>query len=140
MSHAQWAAMIATPNSGSGTPGTLRHILHEEPPVHPQVDRRTEKFGPELTQRFERAIAKIDAMSEGRLTKAQKTELAMIRQEIVSNMPFVADQFSEHMETRTEKAKSDIEAHMNVAVNRVGLAALSQSDRLTKLLSREVGE
>lgn len=133
MSHAQWAAMISTPNSGNGISATLQHILHERV-EQPTVDKRTEKYGSELVERLSNAVAKIDAMAEGRLTKAQKSELAMIRQEICANMPFIARQFSEHMEDRTEKAKSDIEAHMNAAVQRVGLAALSQSKRLTALL------
>jgi hypothetical protein len=133
MSHAQWAAMISTPNSGTGTPGTLCHVFQQRV-EQPQPDRRTEKFGPELMARLDRALAKIDALMEEKMTKAQKAELAMVRQEIVSNMPFVANQFEEHMETRVQKARSDIEAHMQASVQRVGLAALAQSERLAKLL------
>jgi hypothetical protein len=133
MSHAQWAAMISTPNSGNGVPGTLQHILNEKVD-QPQVDRRTEKYGGELVAQLQEAVAKIDAMAKGKLTKTQLNDLAMIRQDIVANIPFVAAQFDEHMEVRTEKAKSDIEAHMNAAVQRVGMAALAQSDRLVRLL------
>lgn len=133
MSHAQWAAMISTPNSGSGTPATLSHIFHQ-PVQQPEPDRRTDKYGPELLDRLHRAVERIDTLSEGKLTKAQKADLAMVRQEIVSNIPFVAAQFDEHMEERVQKARSDIEAHMQASIQRVGLAALSQSERLTALL------
>lgn len=137
MSEAQWAAMISTLNYGSGVPATLNHIFHEgvEQPSAP--DTRTEKYHSEFMQRMQAAIDKIDAMSNGKLTKAQKTELAMIRQEITANMPFMARQFDEHMETRVERAKSDIEAHMQNAVQRVGFAALAQSEKLVALLGKE---
>ena len=136
MSHAQWAAMISTPNSGNGVPGTLQHILHENV-EQPSVDRRTEKYGPELVGMLSRAIERLDAMKCGKLTKAQQDELSMIRQEIAANMPFIAKQFDEHMETRTEKAKSDIAAHMNASIQRVGMAALAQSQRLVGLLEKD---
>ena len=133
MSHAQWAAMISTPNSGNGVPATLQHIFHEKV-EQPEVDKRTEKYGKELLETLRGAVVRIDAMSKGKLTKAQIRELAMIRQDIMSNVPFVAASFDEHMETRVQKAKSDIEANMNAAVQRVGMAALAQSGRLVELL------
>jgi hypothetical protein len=136
MSHAQWAAMISTQNSGSGVPATLQHILHErvEPP---KVDRRTEKYGHEMLAMVQGAVDRIDELSQTKMTKAQQSELAMIRCDITSSISFVADSFDEHMETRVERAKSDIEAHMNAAVQRVGLAALGSSERLAKLLEGE---
>lgn len=136
MSHAQWAAMISTPNSGTGTPATLQHIFHQRV-EQPDVDQRTEKYGPELVAFVEKAIKRIDALSEGKLTKAQKSELGLIRQDLVSNMPFMARCFDEHMEDRKEKAKSDIEAHMNASIQRVGYAALKGSERLVNLLESE---
>lgn len=136
MSEAQWAAMISTLNFGSGVPATLQHIFHEGVAQPKAADNRTDVYHAEFMARLEHAVAKIDALSQTNMTKAQKNDLAMIRQEIVSNMPFMAKQFREHMETRKEKAKSDIEAHMQHAVQRVGLTALAQSGKLVALLER----
>lgn len=136
MSHAQWAAMISTPNSGTGTPATLQHIFHERV-EQPPVDNRTAHYGPELVAMLEKAIKRLDALSGTKLTKAQKEAIRMVKQDIQSNIPFVANSFDEHMEGRTQKARSDIEAHMNAAVQRVGFAALAQSERLVGLLEKK---
>lgn len=137
MSEAQWAAMISSLNFGSGVPATLNHVFHERVEQPVRAESRTEKFGSELVARLERALQRLDDLEKTKLSKSQISEIAMIRQEIKSNMPFVAASFDEHMETRVEKAKSDIEAHMNAAVQRAGFAALASAERLTKLLESD---
>ena len=134
MSESQWATMISSLNSGSGTPATLQHFMHERVEQPPEPEQRVDLFAGEMAQTLSKVIDRIDEMSKGRLTKAQLQELAMMKQDIKSNMPFVANKFDEHMEKRVERAKADVEAYMNNAVSRVGLAALAAKDDGLKFL------
>ena len=134
MSQAQWATMISSLSSGSGIPATLQHILQERVEQPPEPEARVDLFSGEMAKTLSGVIGRIDEMAKGRLTKAQLSELAMMKQDIKSNLPFVASQFDEHMENRVERAKADVEAHMNNAISRVGLAAIAQSENLVRML------
>lgn len=127
MSEAQWAAMISSLNFGSGVPATLQHLMCQrvDPPT---VEDRTTQFEDEMSATLAEAVRKLGALKKGKLTKTQQRDIDLIIQEIASNVPFVARQFDEHMETRVQKARSDIEAHMNAAAQRAGLAALLAPD------------
>jgi hypothetical protein len=50
-------------------------------------------------------------------------ELIMVKQELASNLPFVADQFNESMENSMTEARQEIEAWFQAEITRRGLAA-----------------
>lgn len=76
------------------------------------------------------AIESLDeAISEAK-TKTSEAKLKRIRQQLMDSVPWVAKQFSEHMEETTEKAKGEIHGYINAVVQRAGLEALGSSGPL----------
>lgn len=133
LSESQWATFVTAMNYGDGVPCTLSWIMGENIEQPEAPEQRTKLFKDDFLKTIQNAVDRIDGMlSESKLTKAQQNELRMIRQEIVSNAPFMEKQFSEHMEDRVERAKADVEAYMNVAVQRAGLAALLSEQMVQK--------
>ena len=127
MSEAQWAAMISTLNHGSGTPCTINHILHCQPPVKPELpDDRTSLFKKEMAETHNNLLERLDGLMQGRLTKSQVHELEIIKSHLKSNSSYVAVQFDEHMAKRKAKYQAEIEASMNYAVSRLGMEALAK--------------
>jgi len=130
MTEAQWASMISTLNHGSGTPCTLGHILQQQPPIKPTLaDDRTSLFAGELNDTQTRILGRLDELMQGRLTKAQKHELDVIKSHVAGNAKFVAESFDKHMEHRKAKFQAEAEATMNATIARLGREALAQ--RLT---------
>lgn len=132
MSEAQWAAMISSLNFGSGVPATLQHMKGERIEQPELPEDKIEHFSNEMVEAITDVIARIEELQKGKHTKATKFELGVIVSHLRSNIPFVADSFDKHMEERVEKAKTEIEAHMNNAVQRAGLdALLTQANAMT---------
>lgn len=132
LSEAQWATFVSAPNVGSGVPCTLAYLQGVEVPGLPAPASRTDQFGREAKDTLRDALARIDAaiaaIDTMGLPKGKAATLrdhfAMARQELVSNIPFVAGQFGEHMEKTVEKAKAEVHGYMTGALMRSGLAAL----------------
>lgn len=132
MSEAQWATFVSTLNSGSGTPCTLITKdgvrVPDLPPPTKVEDLFRAEMGSKLTETLQRLDAALAAIDAEKLTGAAKerlrTPLEGVRQELVANLPFVVQQFGEHMETRVETAKVEIEAHIEGAIRQRGLDAL----------------
>jgi len=123
MSYAQWAQFVGSVGAGSGVPCTLQAVYGERV-EQPDFDSRTRKHREDFRERFDRAVRHIDALAETKLTRAQKAALDKIRQEVVDNAPFMAEQFDRHMEGRVSKAKSEVEAHLGAMLARAGLEHL----------------
>lgn len=125
LTEAQWATFVSSPNMGSGVPCTLQHLHGETIPGLPAPTERIDQFKAEMEEKLAGSIRRIDNMIAGAKTKAHKTELEMLRQELVSNLPFVAKQFGEHVETTVEKGKQEIHGYMTSVLQRAGLEALT---------------
>lgn len=133
LSEAQWATFVSSVSVGLGVPCTLRCLKGEEISglPEPTQDRRAQ-FAAEAQQRAERALSQMDDLSEEidvlkvseKQRAALKARLSNARQQLVSNIPFVLEQFGEHMEKTVEKAKVEVNAYMLTTLQRVGLNAL----------------
>lgn len=144
LSEAQWATFVSSLNCGMGVQCTLRaretdYMIDELP----APKDRLEQFRGEAQETVRDAMAKLDELAEkvkmmglpaGKLTTIIRA-VALAKQEIEDNLPFVAKQFSEHMETTVERAKIEVNAYATSAIQRAGLAALAGPDKATPILS-----
>jgi hypothetical protein len=132
LSEHQWAAFVSSVGIGGGVPCTIRQT--EKDGGIPGLEHRDEAhdYSDEVKERLFRATEGVRAalreVDEMNLPKAKaarlKRGIEVALRNIEENIPFVAKSFDEHMETRVEKAKSEIAAHMQNAVMRAVIAAL----------------
>lgn len=140
MSPAQFAEAITSLNQGSGTPCTIRRIKGadgryqriEDPPY--KADR--DLFDKEFTEKLNETMADMESLIEqakelGDKKSITKKDIAQllgnlsgIRQEIMSNMPFVARSFSEHMGNVVSSAKIEFESFVEGKLRSSGMEAL----------------
>jgi hypothetical protein len=126
MTESQWAALISTLNHGSGTPATLRHIMHQPPAVQPELpEDRTRLFEGEVKETLLGLVQELAAITdEHKTTKRVEHAIKVVKDKLASNVNFVGNRMVEHMEERKARTKAEIEAHMNAAIARAGAEAL----------------
>jgi hypothetical protein len=135
MSTEQFAQMVTHLNQGAGTPCTLRRLNWERIPDPPYNNPNTlfrEEFKKDAARvggELDEVIDDLQALIVDR--KATMTsmreilgKMKMVRQAIMSNMPFVASQFDRHMEHTMTEAKAAVEAFATAMVIKSGLAAM----------------
>ncbi len=140
MSEVQFAQAITSLNMGSGVPCTVTDILGEVMERCPERTKMQEVHG-EFRDSMKKIGAKItslqDAVTEvleakGGLKAGEKKELAgkmaSLLQDIESNVPFMAEQFTETVDRIMTEAKGEIEAHATGTVQRLGLKALAEKE------------
>lgn len=140
MSESQWAAMISSLNYGSGVPATLQHLqrVRVEQPV--LAEEKTDKFSAEMEDTIEAVVERLVELKKGKHTKATQRELDVIISHLRGNIGYVADQFDRHMEERVDKAKTEIEAHMNSAVQRAGFEVLIGQGKAPLMIEEDIDE
>lgn len=142
LSEAQWAEFVSSMNVGFGVQCTLRHRDGELVPELPAPVRRVDQFQDEIKQKVVKAlehmddlVAQIDTMKVSEKQKGElKSKVSLARQQIVSNMPFVLEQFSEHMESTVQKAKTEINAYGTHLLMKTGLAQLARAEGQQEVL------
>ena len=123
MSEHQFAELITSMNTGSGSACTIRrfdgHALAPPPPdlntrqsFEPEIRAETEKVAKLLSE----GVAKLETLhAKGKATKgelhAALKAITSIQSQLTSTLPFILKQFAEHMEELTARAKSDVTAH-----------------------------
>lgn len=135
MSESQWATFVSSFNQGSGVPCTLGWIVGEgQIPGIPAFDR-TEVFKKEMRETTEEAVKGIkdliDLVGESGLSKKKQEEILRSAQKalrtLTSSIPFVQDQFDEHVEMTVERGMQEIHGYMNGVLQRAGLTALQNN-------------
>jgi len=138
LSEAQWASFVSSMNVGSGTQCTLRYKDGAMVPGLPDPASRTEQFAGEASKTMDRANTELRELAEaiqtsGLSAKKQSELLKKVQaatSAIGSSVGFVADQFAEHMDATTEKAKIEINAYATHTINRAGIAAIGGQTEL----------
>lgn len=131
MSESQWATFVSSFGQGSGTPITFERMNGQMIPGIPAFDR-TEVFKKEMGETMQEAVDGINQLaslvaSSGLSKKKQEELLAganKAMRALTSSIPFVQDQFDEHIETTTEKAYQEIHGYLNASISRAGIKAL----------------
>lgn len=136
MSQAQFAELITTMNYGVGTPGTLVRLGDKQikPPIAVMgvVDQFTEETKAKIADLQNMLIASEittkEILEKNYLTKADKDTLLRVLTDsarmVSDRLPFIVDQFAKAMDTIVADSKADVEAHINSAVAKAGLAGL----------------
>lgn len=135
LTESQWATFVSAPNMGGGVPCTLQRRNGSLVPGIPALDRETQ-FNSEVAQDLADAIADIDEAiaavdSLGLSAKkaaATKESLQKARRTLDDVIPFVAKQFSRHVEDTIEKGKQEIHGYMTNVIQRAGIEALSNGN------------
>jgi hypothetical protein len=136
LSEAQWATFVSSPNVGMGVPCTLERLDGKPIPGLPDPQSRVDQFSEEVRVDLEQTIGLMDkALKELQGVGLSKTKYNLVaeainsaRRNLNSNLPFVADQFSEHMENVFEAAKQEIHGYMTNVIQRAGMSALKNGD------------
>lgn len=138
LSEAQWATFVSAMNMGSGVPCTLSRLGREGIPEIP-YRAEAKQFKKEVRADIEASLsslkklrAKIEDAASGLSKQKKETllgDLNVAVREIGENLPFVAEQFDEHIETMIEKAKVEVHGYMQNVIARAGIEALSASPR-----------
>jgi len=134
LSEAQWATFVSTPNVGSGVPCTLTWLRGEGVvPGLPAPESRASQFGAEAKAAIDAAMADLEAAANSvdglGLSKvkadALKAKIMAGADRLRGHIPFIADQFDEHIEGTVEKAKAEVHGYMTGQIMRAGLASLT---------------
>ena len=138
MSEAQFSQLLTSPGINDGVPCTIRRIGKERIPEVP-VDDIKENFQNEFREKISTVSKEISDLvgqvqkltQSSKLSKAEKAELlslsGRISTTVVSNIPYVQDQFVEAMEKVVHSAKVDFDSHITQQTHLLGLKALEHS-------------
>lgn len=133
LSESQWATFVSSANVGDGVPCTLEFAGGEVIPGLPDPPKRVHQFAAEVKERAAASIADLDALrAEIESLGLSKVKTAALLEKVrnarstfTSSLPFIADQFDEHMEGTVEKAKAEIHGYMTGAIMRSGIESLT---------------
>jgi hypothetical protein len=139
MSESQFAQLITNPNRGDGAPCTLVQIpvggeLKKMSP--PPFISKTEKFKSEFKNKMNNIDQDVKGIMEDAVEILQNKKsinkgdremlldaFRMLSQNIKSNVPYIASQFSEQMDKTVSEAKTEIEAFISNKLQNLGLDA-----------------
>ena len=135
LSNAQFVRMLTSMGKGEGVTCTIQHTIADG--VIPGIPRRdaAAEHKPELTKaaegvykdlmelrnEIEENTVGLSKVKQGQLLAKVSAAAAKVK----STMPFVAGSFMEAMEKREERAKTEINTYIDMAVRQVGLDALA---------------
>ena len=133
LSEAQWANLVSSLNSGSGTQCTIDWT--RETGALPGIALPTDRYKQihaefdEDTREAREALAALTKDIEALpLSKVAKERLlasaGKARRALTSSIQFVTEQFDEHVENTVQKARIEVNAAVEAAVQRAGLRAL----------------
>lgn len=145
LSESQWATFVSSLNNGSGPCCTIQHVQGERMPCLPAPQERTKQYSGEYLETINDALKRIDMAIENVSASglsAKKSlgivnDLKMAKQELLSNIPFIAKSFDESMEETVEKAKQEIHGYLTGHIARAGLEALQSSRDVPSLESSD---
>ncbi|UTC28936.1 hypothetical protein MARCHEWKA_04240 [Brevundimonas phage vB_BpoS-Marchewka] len=141
MSEVQWARLLSSFNTG-GVPCTLRR--YRDPQTGDYLTPRDPGRHKHDEETFREAISKKASSAAEGLSQARKAleallaggsvrkgdlndvlaTLAQAERDFTANMPYVAEQAHEAITEMSENAKSEIDAHVDFAMQRLGERAL----------------
>lgn len=152
MSPAQYAEMISSLNMGSGTPVTIRWLKGQGRIPDPPYQDHKDLFDTEFKSKVDEAMQTVSSLiDEAKSLQGQKAvtkkilttllnKLEGIRTELLSNIPFVARSFSEHMSDVVSSGKIELESFIEGKVHRLGLEALKDQAPSNPLLEKKTGD
>lgn len=145
LSEAQWATFVSSLNMGQGVPCTIHHTGNGYAPGLPlrreeDVTRQESREALEgLTAMVDEAIAEVKDGIGASLSQKKRDaligSLQKLRRKVGDSLPFMAKSFDRHMEKTVERAKVEVNAYMQGAVMRAGMASLTGSNAPLQLMT-----
>lgn len=142
MSYSQFAEAITSMNMGSGVPVTLRYLDGKQI-ENPEIVNKRLQFEEEVRDRMKALSNKMKKLTENAeeilnnkksINKGDKqiilSQLAMLRQEVHANLPYVMGMFNEQMDKTVMEAKGEIEAFTLNKIHSLGLNKLEDLKQL----------
>ncbi|MCR8641467.1 hypothetical protein NV379_02245 [Paenibacillus sp. N1-5-1-14] len=136
MSQNQFAELITSMNMGDGVPVTIRRLNGKRMDNCPEENKR-EIFEKEFEERMVNLSERLEKITEDAeriledKTAPKKSDkelilkqLSQLRQEVSSNIPFVAASFNEQMDKTVTEAKGEVEAFVMNKVHSLGIEGL----------------
>lgn len=134
----QWARFVSSFGIGMGTPCTLRRVGTKQYADPPEPEHFSSKFRDDLKKTMATATEKLDgligtlkeALLPGNKTLGKKeltqvlSDIQQALMQVKSNIPFVEDQFDEHMERKVSAALVEVEGTIAHGLREAGLASL----------------
>ncbi len=136
--------MVSGFNIGEGIPVTINRRGLEGMPGFPLRDsakvhvRETEAMIGEVRGMLDEFSKEVEAaLADAKLSQPKRwaiTEAATaLRRKITDSLPFMRDLFMEQMETRVERAKTEVHAYMAQAIRSAGLEALQRGGSINPI-------
>ena len=137
MSHTQFADAITGLGSGQGVPITLRFVKGGEQIPPPEFVSKRKQFESEFYQTAGGIMKRLTDLEkkvgEKKLPKWVSFEIDIIKSWLKSNIPFLAEQFSEQMDKTVTEAKGEVEGYVSNLVRRIGLETIKhQAPQITE--------
>ena len=137
LSEAQWASFVSSMNTGGGVQCTLNHLHGRGVPQIPEAPNRQHQFKMEAGDRLDLAMNELKELRKGiensKLSGLAKKDLLRnlncAEANFRDNLGFVAEQFGEHIETVTERAKIEVNAYVQSVIIRAGLTAIQDKSK-----------
>jgi hypothetical protein len=140
MSYEQWARFVSSFGIGMGTPCTLRQILTKQYEECPEPEHFASKFQDDLRRVMAEATKKLEGLinklkqsnlpGEKPLGKTEQkvvlNDIELALMQIKSNIPFLEEQFDEHMEKKVAAALVEIEGVVSHGLREAGLERLRE--------------
>ena len=127
LSEAQWATFVSSMNIGVGVPCTIQSSRDGEYVAVPRIERVEDsagRYGVEVNDKLQEAIAALDEAIADARTKPQRERLERARRKLNDSLPWVLKQYREHGEDTVEKGKMELNAYATRVLAEVGGAAL----------------
>lgn len=135
MSEAQWGRFVSAFNTSDMAQCTIERVAGEgERPAIAEPPRRSEQYREEIARDLQDAVTRVEALQEwvtnnmktpARMKEHILSDLHMIRLRIADNAPYAVESFDKHVEKTMERARLEINAHIQATIHRAGLAALT---------------
>ena len=145
MSEAQWATFVSSPGVGGGVPCTIETMrdgqwMRVEPMPEPESEREAarQEFADKMKDvhaTFERVQAMLGKAIDtpGPVKKSDLRtihDLLYTLTNLKSSMRFAEEQFERAMEQSVEAAKADLDAHITMTAQRLGLDTVRRTGLL----------
>lgn len=139
---AQWAQFVSSSGMGGGVPCTFRYLPKDysacervpdiagDPDARPDFREEIESAMRKQIGRLDSVLAKAEALLSGKGAAGKRElesmigELRIAKEHIVSNVGYVAKQFTDHMETTVTEATIAVEAFASNYAKDLGLQVL----------------
>lgn len=142
LSEAQWSRLVSSIGNGNGLPVTLSNYrtgeLLDAPNIAAPELSRKELHGEEMKRSLKEALKEAEAevaalgamIDQGKFSKVALREMHGRLQRAIGyapgNVQFAYDMFAERLEATVEDAKTEFEAHVGAAADRLGMDQLRQ--------------